>query len=45
MIRRSLLAVLAALSIASAIPAAPRDARAIVAAQGERWNALYAAGD
>ena len=45
MIRRTLLIALAALTVASAAPAAPRDAKAIVAEQGERWNALYAAGD
>ena len=45
MIRRSLILALAALSLAGAAPAAPRDDRAIVAQQGERWNTLYAAGD
>lgn len=44
MMRRALFAI-AALSLASAAPAAPRDDRAVIAAQGERWNALYAAGD
>lgn len=45
MIRRSLLIACAALTFASAAPAAPRGDHAIVAEQGERWNALYAAGD
>lgn len=45
MIRRSLIFALAALSIASPASAAPRDAKAVIAEQAERWNAAYAAGD
>jgi uncharacterized protein (TIGR02246 family) len=45
MMGRSILLALAALSVASAAPAAPRDQRAEVAAQADRWNAAYAAGD
>lgn len=45
MIRRSLFIALAALSAASATPAAPRDDAAVIAAQAERWNAANAAGD
>jgi uncharacterized protein (TIGR02246 family) len=45
MMHRSLFAAIAALSLATAAPAAPRDARADVAAQAERWNAAFAAAD